>query len=177
MRLKKTQKTELLKWIAEGLESGEINKRASKYDPPFEVSRAHIQYYRRTRKLDIEEIIKRSEHKALNSGLALKSTRVERLKKIAEMLEEDLFENDLLWTDQVKGVGAGPAAEVVEYEEFNKPEIDALRGIYDDIAKEVGGRIRVQEISGKDGRALKVEVEYVNSPITTPNLSPSTDRD
>lgn len=136
------------------MESGEINKRALKHDSPFEVSRGHIQYYRRTRKLDIEEIIRIGEYKALNEGLALKSIRVEKLKKIANMLEDDLFENDLLWTDQVKGVGAGPAAEVVEYEEFNRSEVDALRGVYDDIAKEVGGRVHKQEVSGPDGKEI-----------------------
>lgn len=34
------------------------------------------------------------------------------------------------------------------------------------------GYVERQEITGADGSAQKIEVEYINSPITTPGISP-----
>ena len=39
------------------------------------------------------------------------------------------------------------------------------------------GYVERQEFTGADGDKLKVEVEYVNSPITAPSLSPGTGED
>lgn len=155
MRLKKKQKEQLIAWVAEGLESGEINSLAADFDPPFNVKRNHIAYYRQTRRDAIREKIVNGENGALNSGLALRSVRVAKLKQLAEMLEQDLFGDDLLWTEQVKGVGAGAAATVVDYEEFNRPEVDAYRGLLDDIAKETGGRVQRQDIT-TDGKPILI---------------------
>ena len=138
----------MLVWLAEGLRSDEINKLAAEFKPKFEVSRAQLVYYRKTRKVDIEALKRAGEGKALSTGLAIVGERVKVLKKIAARLQRDLFEEDLYWLLQVKGVGAGAAAEVVEYEEFNRGEIDALRGVLDDIAKETGGRVNIQEHKG-----------------------------
>lgn len=156
MRLKKGQKERLLEWIAEGLRSDEINERASQ-DEPFSVSRGQVDYYRRTRKLVIEAIKESGEHEALTTGLAKKSERVKKLKQLAALLEEDLF-GDLLWLDQVKGVGSGTAAMIVDYVEFNRGEIEAYRGVLDDIASEVGHRVKRQQITGKDGGPLQAVV-------------------
>lgn len=140
MRLKKIQKEALLTWIAEGLRSGEINERAAEFDPPFSVSRRQVHHYKSTRQLDIEAIIAVGEYKALNEGLAKVAKRVERLKQIAERLEKDLLEGESIWLPQIKSIGSGPDAQVVEYEEFNRSEIEAYRGLLDDIARELGHR-------------------------------------
>jgi len=139
MRLKKTQKEAVLRWIAEGLQSDEINERAAKFIPPFTVKRDQVTYYRKTREADIAAIVKAGEQDALKEGLALKSERVKKLKQLASLMEQDLF-GGFLWTEQVKGVGSGDVAQIVDYEEFNKAEVDAYRGVLDDIAKETGGR-------------------------------------
>jgi hypothetical protein len=171
MRLKKSQKEKVLRWIAEGLQSDEINERASTFVPPFSVSRQQVDYYRKTRKADIEAITRAGEQEALTEGLALKSERVKKLKQLAALMETDLF-GGFLWLDQVKGVGSGEIAELVDYEEFNKGEVDAYRGVLDDIAKEVGHRAQKQEYSGPDGDAMVLRLEYVNdwrdpSPVPT----------
>jgi hypothetical protein len=140
MRLKKAQKEALLAWIAEGLTSDEVNNRASLLDDPFEVSRQQVDHYRKTRKVQISEILQQSEHEALNAGLAKKSDRVSLLKRLAAHLTEDLFERKLFWTDMVKGIGSKEDFERIEYEEFNAAEVAQLRGVLDDIAKEVGDR-------------------------------------
>ncbi len=157
MRLKRQQKRELLKWVAEGLSSNEINERAERFNPPFSVSKQQVDYYRQTRRIDLETLNKITEQGALVEGYALKEYRVYKLSMLAALIEADLF-GGLLWTDDVKGVGTGPIAEIVEFEEFNGAEVAAYRGVLDDIAKETGGRVTKQEISGKDGKPVPIAV-------------------
>jgi hypothetical protein len=157
MQLKRRQKRELLKWIAEGLQSDEINERAATFEPPFEVSRQQVDYYRKTRRVDLDTIAKIDEKSALIEGYAAKEHRVYKLSMLAALLECDLL-GGFLWLDQVKAIGSGDIAQIVEYEEFNKAEIDAYRGVLDDIAKEVGGRVTKQEVSGAGGGAITVKV-------------------
>ena len=85
----------------------------------------------------------------MSEGLALKGQRVTKLKQLAALMERDLL-GGFLWLEQVKGVGSGDVAQIVEYEEFNKGEVDAYRGVLDDIAKEVGGRVQHTDITTKD---------------------------
>jgi len=144
MKLIKAHKDVLLTWIAEGLQSDEINERAAIFKPAFEVSRAQVDYYRKSRAVDIDAIKRDDEKNALHTGLALKSERVKKLKALAAVLEKDLLERGLLWMEKVKGVGAGAIAEIVKYKEFNRSELDAYRGLLDDIAKELGHRNSAQ---------------------------------
>ena len=137
MRLKKSQKEAVIQWIAEGVQSDEINERASRFDPPFEVFRQQVDYYRKTRDAAIKAIVAAGEQEALTEGLALKGERVKKLKQLAALMENDLF-GGFLWLDQVKGVGSGDIAQIVDYEEFNAGEVVQYRGVLDDIAKEVG---------------------------------------
>lgn len=157
MRLKKEQKSELLKWVAAGLETGEINGKAGEFDPPFRVSRAQVDYYRKTRKVDLKELLGSEQYDALTTGLALKEERVKRLTLLAALMEEDLF-GGVLWTEDVKMIGSGPFQERVEFEEFNAAEVAQYRGVLDDIAKEVSGRVQHQEVTGKDGGELILKI-------------------
>jgi len=157
MRLKKEQKNALLKWVAAGLESGQINSLAGEFSPSFSVSRAVVDYYRRTRKVSLKEISESGEIDALSTGLSQKGERVKKLQLLADLLEEDLF-GGVLWTDQVKSIGSGDSQERIEYEEFNAAEVTQYRGILDDIAKEVGGRTLKTELTGKDGEKLQTAV-------------------
>lgn len=154
MRLKKAQREALLAWIAEGLTSEEVNKRASTFEDPFDVSRQQVDFYRKTRGVIIEELSKQAEFSALNTGLAKKADRVALLKRLAEHLTLDLFEKDLFWCDMVKGIGKGDDFQVVEYEEFNASEVQQLRGLLEDIAKEVGERQGKLDITSKGKRIV-----------------------
>jgi hypothetical protein len=98
-----------------------------------------------------------SETSALVEGYALKENRVYKLSILAALLEKDLF-GGFIWTDQVKGVGSGDIAEIVDYEEFNSAEITQYRGILDDIAREVGGRVIKQDITAES----RIEIEAYN---------------
>lgn len=150
MVLKKTQREALLQWIAEGLESDEINKRAAKFKPPFKVTRQNVSKYRKTRGVKLEQIQEEAETSALKTGLALKENRVATLQKLANRLLEDLFgegENNRLWLTMVKGIGSHDNYERVEYQEFNRSEIESLRGLLDDIASEIGERVRRADLT------------------------------
>ena len=146
MRLKKAQKEKALEWVAAGLQTDEINARAAEFEPPFEVSRQQVDYYRKTRETDLRAIRSLSEMNALVEGYALKEHRVYKLSILAALMEKDLF-GGFLWTDQVKGVGSGDIAEIVDYEEFNASEVVQYRGVLDDIAKEIGGRVQKTDVT------------------------------
>jgi hypothetical protein len=148
-RLRKKQKEAVLSWIAEGLETGEINERAAKFKPPFDVSRAQVDYFRSTRAADLKAIQAASETQALTSGYALKEARVMALQTLANLMYRDLT-SGFLWLDQVKALGAGPTMEIVDYEDFNTAEMQQLRGVFDDIAKELGHRKTVIELNWRD---------------------------
>lgn len=154
-KLTKNQRSELLKWVAEGLESDEINKRAAEFEPSFHVSRAQVDYYRKTRKVDLQAIVNNGDYDALKNGLALKEERVKKLALLAGMLEEDLFDG-VLWTQDVKMIGTGADQERVEFELFNTAEVQQYRGVLDDIAKEVNGRVQRTEVSGPGGGPVEV---------------------
>jgi phosphopantetheinyl transferase (holo-ACP synthase) len=152
MRLKKAQKEALLVWIAEGLESDEINKRAKKFKPPFSVLRSQVTWYRKTRDTKLEAIQEAGEVDSLKTGFAVKENRVKALQTLAEKMLEQLTreEDNRLWTTMVKGIGSNENYQRVEYEEFNKAEVDSFRGVLDDIATEVGQRIRRTDVTSKD---------------------------
>jgi hypothetical protein len=156
MRLRKAQKEKVLEWVAAGLLTDEINSRGNEFDPPFSVSNQQVNYYRKTREADLQAIRSVSEAKALTEGFALKEHRVFKLSILAALLEKDLF-GGFIWTDQVKGVGSGDIAEIVDYEEFNAAEVIQYRGILDDIAKETGGRVQKTDVTS-DGKQLPVTI-------------------
>jgi len=146
-RLKKRQKEALLQWVAEGLQVDEINQRAAKFKPKFSVSSRVVTHYRKTRQIELDKLKEAGELDALKSGLALKDKRVEVLQRLADRMIADLLpageKGSLLWTLQAKTV----ANEKYIYEEFNKPEVDALRGTLDDIAAEVGERVKKTDVT------------------------------
>lgn len=149
----------VLEWIAVGLKTDEINSRAALFDPPFSVTRQQVDHYRKTRRADINAILSIDEANALTTGLSRKEERVKKLQQLAALMEMDLF-GGFLWTEQVKGVGSGSMSTIVDYEEFNKAEVDAYRGILDDIAREVGHRIQKLEHTGADGDVIRVTIKH-----------------
>jgi hypothetical protein len=153
-RLKKKQKEALITWIAEGIETDEVNKRAAKFKPAFKVSSRVVTHYRKSREIDLQKIKEESESDALKSGLALRENRVELLKKLGDKFSDELLREDdnKLWLLQVKGIGGQDNFERIEYYDFNRAEVETLRGVLDDIAAEVGDRVRRSDITtnGKD---------------------------
>lgn len=141
----------IVQWLAEGLTTKEMNQRAAVVKPPFTISAQEAYYYRVTREIDVEEARKARSSEALNSGFAVKENRIAAMNELAtKIFEELLGEGGKLWLQNVKGIGSGPDYERVEYEEFNRSGVEALRGLMDDIATEVNQRIRRTDVTTKD---------------------------
>lgn len=143
-RLTKKQKEFLLKCIGEGLETDEINARAQKCKPPFSVTRQDVDYYRKSRGVRVKDVRESGEVQALTQGFALRDERVRVLSDIGRSLYEDL-----------KG-----AMRSLEDGEFKEGEIRQLRGIFDDLAKEMGDRKTKLEHSSDPEAPLTIRVEY-----------------
>lgn len=141
-RLTKAQKELVLKWIAEGIESDEINARAAQETPPFHVAKSTVSHYRKTRAIPLAQVQAAGELSAINEGYNTAASRVEKLARLAAVLEQDLLENGKLWVTRKRGIGPASQYEVVEDEEFNGAEVAQYRGTLDDIARETGGRIQ-----------------------------------
>ena len=153
MRLQKKQREALTAWIAEGVQSDEINKRAVVFKPPFSVKRTLVDYYRNKHKIPMSEIIAADQMSALTTGLALKENRVAKLQILADKMEADILK-DRLWVQDVKSIGNGENFQAIDFEYFNKAEVDAYRGVLDDIAAETGGRSKSVALTGADGKDL-----------------------
>lgn len=140
MRLQKAQKEAVIAWVAEGLETDEINKRAAKFKPRFRVSKTQVAFYRKSRNHTLKEIQQTDEFAALKTGLAQKAERVDVLKRLADLMVSDLLpvgqHVGKLWIDNRKSVGMS----TYDYKDFNRPEVESLRGVLEDIAKELGER-------------------------------------
>ena len=116
------------------------------------------------------EAIKTAEREAeLGFGLALDYERVRKLKRLSNFLEAQIYEQGLegqfhnVWLPDVKVVGHGDSAEAVDIERFNAALIAQYRETLEDLAAEVGGRVKRQEVAGagKDG-AMEIVVRWAN---------------
>lgn len=86
----------------------------------------------------------------MESGLSLPHERVLKLKEMVGLLLDEVytedeegnlaFVQDNVWLPDVKQIGGGEYAERVDLVRFNSAIFDQLRGLFDDLAKETGGR-------------------------------------
>lgn len=97
---------------------------------------------------EAEAAVRRRRREVLESGLALDFERVDVLKRVAQRLLDEIETGGRLWLQDVKAIGSGEHAERVDIERFNAAEVEQLRGLLDDIAKEMGERKTGVELSG-----------------------------
>lgn len=99
-----------------------------------------------------------------NQALALDFGRVRELIELAELLKEQIYEQDQdgnfhnIWNPDVKSIGSGEFAERVDIERFNSAIIQQYRETLADIAKEVGGRVQKNEHTGANGAPIQHDV-------------------
>lgn len=117
-KLTSEQRTQLLEWVAAEYSSDLIATWFAKREWP-ELTRPAVTYYRRRFKTQIATLRDERHTAALDSGLALKAERVQRLKEHADALEA------IKWVPGENG------------RLFNEK---AWREVLDDIAKEMGHR-------------------------------------
>ena len=104
-----------------------------------------------------QEAAKTDEIARLRSeGLAADHERIRELDAIFQALKTEFAEGEGLWYKDTKLSAKGTSVVV---DVFNKPLIDSMRGVLDDIAKEVGGRRQQlsMEHTGKDGGPIRVK--------------------
>lgn len=136
---------------------------------------------------EVEQLKNARHEKIMRSGLALDHERVRELKKIANFLIDEIEktgkiyrhvggsdderagggdnkvagngERFRVWLPDVKQIGSGEHAERVDIERYNSAIFSDLRGVFDDLAKETGGRIARHDIqsAGKELKAFTDE--------------------
>lgn len=84
----------------------------------------------------------------LSSGFALNFIRIEALTEVATLLQKELKQPSKRWLPDVKGVGQGENFQMVDIVRFNAPIIQQFRETLDDIAIEMGDRVRGVKLSG-----------------------------
>jgi len=107
-----------------------------------------------------DRIIGLEEEEVLKSRYALKHNRIKDLIEMAELLREEVFDDDKRWVEDVKGVGIEP----YYIKQFNEGVIREFRATLDDIAKEKGERVKTtkSELSGKvDGERIEKVLFYM----------------
>lgn len=139
-RLTTEQREQLITWVAEGLDTEEINKRAAEQQPPWHVSRGAVAHYRKTRKIDRTEIRQQAEAAAIAAGYATVTQRINALTELADRMRQDLLTNGKLWLTRQRAIGPASQVRFVAEEEFNASEVAQYRGALEDIAKELGQR-------------------------------------
>lgn len=97
----------------------------------------------------IEKEIAAERKKILRSEYALMHKRVQLLNRKIKQLEAITDTDDKIWLDDVKSVGYGPDAERVDLKVFNADAFKELREYVDDVAAEMGERVKKSEVSAK----------------------------
>lgn len=72
--------------------------------------------------------------------------RVRALDALARKLEGYLQDEDKVWLPDVKSIGLGKDAERVDLVQFNDALVREYRATFDDLAKELGQRVRRNEV-------------------------------
>lgn len=84
----------------------------------------------------------------LQSGFAQRFTRIAELNRLAELLQAELFTEDKRWLPDAKWIG-GEFGERVDIVRFNSAVVEQYRQTLEDIAIEMGERLRGVNLSGK----------------------------
>lgn len=134
-KLTELQRLAVLDWIADGLTTNEMNNLGANFTPPFKISPQLNYQYRKDYDIDLQKLRNEKDALAISTGLAVRGNRIQQLIKLALLLEEDIHSKGLTWVDSKTD------------KNFNEPELRQLRGIYDDIAKETGGRIQRTDVT------------------------------
>lgn len=85
----------------------------------------------------------------LSSGFAQRFARIAELNRLAELLQAELYTEDKRWLPDVKQIGGGDFAERVDIVRFNAAVVEQYRETLEDIAIEMGERVRGLNLSGK----------------------------
>lgn len=111
-----------------------------------------------------DRIIEEERDKVLRSGFALQHKRIELLGKMSRKLIAMTNDEAKIWIPETKTTTFGEEkSQVVEKVVFNAPLFTLIDKYQDSIAKEMGERVKKQELTGKDGGSMEFEIELVGN--------------
>lgn len=106
-----------------------------------------------------DRILAAEKEKVLRSGFALMHERVEALDKLTRKLISYAHDEKNVWLPDVKSVQVGKFDyERVDIVHFNAPLFTLIDKYFASIAAELGERVKKQEVTGKDGGPLEIDV-------------------
>lgn len=109
-----------------------------------------------------ERLIEQKRLEVLEDGLALDYERVRKLKDLASYLWDEIQNPENVWLADVKKIGVGEDAERVDLVKFNASLIGEFRATLDDIAKEVGERVKPVADINIDNRKQELKIMYID---------------
>lgn len=115
-------------------------KRADAYD-------AHVQAENEAKAERLKQLEEEEEARLLSTGYARSARRIEQLSLLFDELKASYHEE------------GKPDGKVV-YQWLTPDKVREMRGCLDDIAKEVGERVKKAELSGKDGGPMEFFCEW-----------------
>lgn len=95
--------------------------------------------------------------KVLENEYANMHVRVRELNAVAIKLRALIDDDSRLWLREVKQIGYGASAEIVETERFNTHLIEQFRATLNDIASELGERVKKTDVT-TGGEAIKAYI-------------------
>lgn len=98
---------------------------------------------------EIEKEIAEAKAKIFMNSYARVDRRVQDLTTLAEILYAEAIDADKRWLLDVKAIGTGPNAERVDLTVFSSDLVREFRATLDDIAKELGERVKKSETTIK----------------------------
>jgi len=147
VKLARKQQNALLEWAAEGLQLSEINERGAKFDPPFEVEYLQLKNARQRSKKRYSVLREEFEAEAVSEGLARRAVRIRGLQALFDKHLELIHARGEEMADEVAGGATGLMARDYRGKDadravykYDAALIRELRGLLDDIAKELGER-------------------------------------
>lgn len=166
MKLTRKQQNKLLEWAAEGLRLDEINERAGRLDPPFEVEWLQLKHARKRASKRFSELREEFEQEAFNEGLARRAVRLREKMSRHALLKKVISERgDHVSMQDAPGGKTGMLALDYKGKDADRAvyKLDAallkeLRDLEREIAIELGQWAERKEISGPDGGAIPVSI-------------------
>ena len=149
-----------------------------------EISRSTLARWKRNEKFQarVAKIADHFAERALQHGIARKEKRVGVLAEVESKLRTVIAERAVdpelqtvaggktgLITKTVKGIGKGDDYQVVEVYEVDTAVLKEIRAIHEQVAEELGQRVKKHEMSGKDGGPITLQMidECLADPGTT----------
>lgn len=119
----------------------------------------------------VQEILSRYEARAMQHGLARREKRLTILNdlhnKILDVIEERSQDSELagvpggttgIVTKMLKGIGRGDDYQVVEVYEVDTGLLKEIRAIHEQVAEELGQKVKKHEHSGPGGGPVAVDL-------------------